>query len=189
MVNRLRRFALVLPLVLGAAGCVADSRQEATSSVGLGASAFVNGDIATLTYRAVDLLLASAPQIGSDTPLLVGSISDTEKVQTSSPLGNIVADMIRTRLAQRGHSPIEMRLSRDVSFNKGEGEFLLSRNPRTLMPPPSAAAMVTGTYAASVEKVYVSLKLVSATDGRILAGADFVAPLREVIGMLPPYSD
>jgi len=53
------------------------------------------------------------------------------------------------------------------------------------MPPASAAAVVTGTYAASDENVYVSLKLVSVTDAHIISGADFVVPLKEVLGLLP----
>jgi TolB-like protein len=52
------------------------------------------------------------------------------------------------------------------------------------MPPPNAAAIVTGTYAASSEKVYVSIKLISSTDAHILSGADFVMPLRDVLGLL-----
>ena len=43
---------------------------------------------------------------------------------------------------------------------------------------------MTGTYATSYDKVYVSIKLVSATDARILAGADFVVPLQDVDGLL-----
>jgi TolB-like protein len=78
----------------------------------------------------------------------------------------------------------EIRLRSAISFNKGEGEFLLSRNRRTLMSPPDAAAVVTGTYATSDDRVYVSIKLVSATDAHILAGAGFVVPLRDVDGLL-----
>jgi FlgO protein len=53
------------------------------------------------------------------------------------------------------------------------------------MPPPSAAAIVTGTYAAGFDKVYVSLKLISVTDAHILAGADFAVSLLDVVGLLP----
>jgi TolB-like protein len=176
---------MVLPLVLAAAGCVGDPDVNATSSVTIGAAPYVRGDIGTLTYRAVDLMLASAPEVGAGTPLLVASIADTEHMETSSPLGNIVAEMIRTRLTQDGHATSEMRLRREVNFNKGEGEFLLSRNPRALMAPQAAAAVVTGTYAASFQKVYVSLKLVSATDAHIISAADFVVPINDVIGLLP----
>jgi hypothetical protein len=180
----LRCFAIALPLGLPLAGCVHDSQLPATSSVTIGASPYVRGDLGTLTYRAVDLILASAPEVTPDTPLIVASISDAQNVEASSAFGNIISDMIRTRLVQDGHTASEIRLRRDVSFNKGEGEFLLSRNRRALMSPPSAAAIVTGTYAASYEKLYVSIKLVSATDAHIISGADFVVPLWDVAGLL-----
>ena len=65
----------------------------------------------------------------------------------------------------------------------------MGRNARTLLPPTAIAALDSGAYAAGADKVYVSLELVSATDARILTGADFVVPLREVVGMLPPGRD
>jgi TolB-like protein len=184
----LRRFAIVLPLSLAVAGCMNDSQLPATSSVTIGASPYVRGDLGTLTYRAVDLILAAAPDVKADTPIIVASISDAQHVETSSAFGNIVSDMIRTRLVQDGHAASEIRLRREMSFNNGEGEFLLSRNRRALMPPSNAAAIVTGTYAASYEKLYVSIKLVSATDAHIIAGADFVVPLQDVGGLLGQHT-
>jgi TolB-like protein len=184
MNNSLRRFAMFFPLVLAIAGCVNDPDAPATSSVTMGASPYIRGNLGTLTYRAVDLILAGAPDVTADTPLIVASLSDAQNVETTSAFGNIVSDMIRTRLVQDGHSASEIRLRRAVSFNKGEGEFILSRNPHALMAPKNAAAIVTGTYATSYEAVYVSIKLVSATDARIIAGADFVVPIRNVLGLL-----
>jgi hypothetical protein len=93
--------------------------------------------------------------------------------------------MIRTRIVQDGYAASEFRLRSAIGFNKGQGEFLLSRNRRALLAAPNAAAIVTGTYAVSFEKVYVSLKLISATDAHIMAGADFVVPLKDVSGLLP----
>jgi TolB-like protein len=158
--------------------------QPSGSSVIEGSSPYQSGDLGSLTYRAVDLILAGAPNLRSDTPLIVASIADTQNVETSSALGNIVADMIRSRIVQDGYTASEFRLRNEVSFSKGEGEFMLSRNRRALMGAPNAAAIVTGTYAASYEKVYVSIKLVSATDAHIIAGADFVVPLKDVSGLI-----
>jgi hypothetical protein len=186
MNDTLRRFAVMLPLSLAAAGCANDSQLPATSSITQGARPYARGDLGTLTYRAVDLMLAAAPDVTPATPLIVASISDAKNVDSSSALGNIVSDMIRTRLVQDGHTASEIRLRRDIGFNKGEGEFLLSRNRRTLMAPPNAAGIVTGTYAAGSDSLYVSIKLVSAADARIISAADFVVSLRDVYGMLPP---
>jgi hypothetical protein len=185
MEKSFRTLAIALPLALALAGCATDNPTEGTGSVTRGATAYADGNLATLAYRSVDLLLAGAPEVTRNTPLIVSSISDADKVERSSEFGNILADMIRTRLVQDGHSATEIRLRERVSFNGGEGEFLLSRDRRALMRPPFAAAIVTGTYAASFESVYVSVKLVSAIDAHILSGADFVVPLGAVSGLLP----
>lgn len=183
MKSILRCTVTVLALML--AGCAGDPKAPANGSVTMGDSPYIRGDLGTLTYRAVDLLLAGSPDVSRNTPLVVASVADVRDVETTSPLGNIVADMIRTRLVQDGHVATELRLRNEVSFNKKAGEFMLSRNRRALMPPPNAAAIVTGTYAMGFEKVYVSLKLVSASDAHILAGADFAVPLLDVVGLLP----
>ena len=182
------RLALALPFTLMAAGCATDSRSDATSSVSMGASAYANGDVSSLTYRAVDLILAAAPEVTAHTPVIVSSISDARNLERSSAFGNIVSDMIRTRLAQDGHTASEIRLRSRVGFSRGEGEFLLSRNPRALMSPPYAAAIITGTYAASFERVYVSIKLVSSMDAHIISGADFVVSLHDLSGLLQEAS-
>jgi hypothetical protein len=176
---------IAIALILALAGCTNDPRAPASSTVTSGASPYIQGDLGTLTYRAVDLLLAGAPGVQANAPLVVASIASEKNVDTSSQLGNIVADMVRTRLVQDGRLTAEMRLRNAVSFNSKEGEFLLSRNRRALVPPPHAAAIVTGTYAVGYDRVYVSLKLISATDARIISAADFVVPALDVIGLVP----
>jgi TolB-like protein len=185
------RIGVGVLVVLALSGCaISDPQHAGASSVMAGSSPYQSGDsdersnLGSLTYRAVDLILAGAPDLRSDTPLIVASLADTQNMETSSALGNIVADMIRSRIVQDGYTASEFRLRNEVSFSKGEGEFMLSRNRRALMGAPNAAAIVTGTYAASYEKVYVSIKLVSATDAHIIAGADFVVPLKDVSGLI-----
>lgn len=55
------------------------------------------------------------------------------------------------------------------------------------MSAPNAAAVITGTYATSYEKVYVSIKLISVTDAHIISGADFVVPLADVLGLIDTH--
>jgi TolB-like protein len=132
-------------------------------------------------------MLASAPGVTRDTRLVVASLTDARNLDHSSALGNIVADMVRSRLVQKGHQIAEVRLRSTMSLKHDNGELMLSRNRSTLMPAPAAAAIVTGTYAVSYEKVYVSLKLISASNSRIIAAADFVMPLSDVLGLLEDH--
>jgi hypothetical protein len=164
MSNHLLRFALASTVVLTLGGCATDAPGPATSSVTLGAAPFTRGNLGTLTYRAVDLILAAAPEVTASTPIIVTSVSDAQRLNISSPLGNIVSDMIRTRLVQDGHYAHEVRLRNTIELDRNEGEFLLSRNRRALMPPPS--------------------KLVAAADAHIISGADFVVSLRDIVGLL-----
>lgn len=134
-------------------------------------------------------MLSSASNVTPGTPLIVASVASVQNLNASSPLGNMISEMIRTRLVQDGHEASDMRLRNSVLFKRDEGEFVLSRDRRAIMPPLSAAAIVTGTYAASYERVYVSLKMISPVDAHIVAASDFVVPLRQVEGLLyPPHS-
>ncbi|MGD0105212.1 MAG: FlgO family outer membrane protein [Rhodopila sp.] len=177
----LRGLAVILPLSLAAAGCgVGDPTVT-------GPQPYIVGDLATLTYRAVDKMVVSAPEIARDTPLVVTSLSDVQDLDRSSALGNIVADMIRTRLVQNGYTTSEIRLRNAIGLQIDDGEFVLSRSSKVILPPQHFAAILTGTYTAASEKVYISLKFIS-VGGRIIAGVDYVVPRREVSPLLLPRS-
>jgi TolB-like protein len=184
--NVLRLLAIVLPIGLSGAACapLLDPDTPGYGSATVGSAPSVRGDLGSLTYRSVDLILAGAPEVTSDTPLIVASVSDAQNVDASSPLGNIVSDLIKTRLVQDGRSVSEMRLRAGVHLDPGQGDFVLSRNRHALGHAPNAAAVLTGTYAVSYDRVYVSLKLVSSVDARIVSAADFVVLRRDVNGLL-----
>ena len=134
-------------------------------------------DLEPRTYRAVDEMLEASPTLErSGGPVVVMSVADIADVDHSTPFGNIVADMVRTRLVQKGVQVTEMRLRSSVRLNRTDGELMLGRNRRTLMPAPSAAEVVTGTYAVGSSQIFVSLKIVETNNARILAAADFVTP-------------
>jgi TolB-like protein len=183
----IRGLAMAGGLCLAMTGCANDPDRSASSSSILGVSPYEQSDLSSLTYRAVDIILAGSPEVSGNTPLVVTSLSNARHLENSSALGNIVADMIRTRLAQTGHKTTEFRLRNEIRLKKDDGEFMLSRTRAALMSSPITAAIVTGTYATSYEKVYVSIKLISAADAHIIAGADFVVPLRDVLGLIDEH--
>jgi hypothetical protein len=136
-----------------------------------------DSNLEAVAYRAADDMLAASPTLErSGGPVVVMSIADIRDVDHSTPFGNIVADMLRTRLVQRGVAVTEIRLRSSVRLDRTDGELMLGRNRRTLLPPPVAAEVVTGTYALGQSEIYVSLKIVEASDAHILAAADFVTP-------------
>lgn len=134
-------------------------------------------DLASVTYRAVDEMLSQntslAPPGG---PIAVGSIADIQDVNRTTPLGNAIAELVRSRLVQRHFDVADLRVRSQVELDRAQGELMLSRDRRAVRPPPAAAEIVSGTYAVGSGTVYVSLKIIAAGDARIMAGADFMLP-------------
>lgn len=173
----LRTIAAIAFALVPVAGCTDNFLPSApASSSVLGNTNPGRGELGRTTYRAVDHLLAAAPGLAADTPLLVSSIVDTQDLGASTPFGNMVAEMVRSRLVQRGAKIAEPRLRTAMRLDPDQGEFMLARDRRAVVPPPNVAGIVTGTYAVGGEVVYVSLKLVSATDAQIISASDFVVP-------------
>lgn len=167
-----RRQLLLLPLLVLAA-CEAPRGE---SSIREGSSPSRGGDIGRLTFDAVDRMLAAAPGIPADTPFVVATVADVADLNTAAPFGNLIADLMRARLTQRGMHVTDQRVRSSLRMDRREGELILSRDPAALLRPPQAGAIATGTYAASGDYVYVSLQIISATDGRILAASSYAVP-------------
>ncbi|MSP04233.1 MAG: hypothetical protein EXR05_03110 [Acetobacteraceae bacterium] len=78
-----------------------------------------------------------------------------------------------------------MRLRSNAQVDRRNGGIALSPQTSSLIRPANAAVVVTGTCSAGYNRVFVSLQMVGAADGRILAGADYSVPLgNEVEGLL-----
>lgn len=177
-----RRLGLagVAALALVLVGCTAFEDPQVPSE-----RARYGGDLGTLTYRAVDRLLAQAPEIAPGSTLVVASVANVQELDKSSPFGNIVADLTRDRLVQQGINVVEPRLRTAMLLKHAQGEMMLSRDPRAMVAPPSAAGVLTGSYAVGGDRIYVSLKLVSRTDARIVSATDYAVPrYRDANGLL-----
>jgi len=178
------RRALLALLGVTASG-YADRTTNVATSRATELDAAGEGTFGPLTYRAVDCILDAAPQVTPATPLVVASLSDVQNLDRSSPFGNIAADAVRSRLAQRGMLVSEIRMRSAMRLNPAQGEMMLSREAGALTRAPGAAAILTGTYAVGIRHVYVSLKLVSRADSRVIAAADFAVPrYADVDGLL-----
>ena len=112
-----RRFGLAAAIALSLGACSL-SDPEANSTTLAGSRPAKAGDLGTLTYRAVDLMLAETPAIPKDTPIVVSTISNVDDLNKADPLGNMVSDFVRTRLVQTGGNVSEMRLRNAVLFNR-----------------------------------------------------------------------
>ena len=132
-------------------------------------------DVGHLTYRAVDQLLAAFPGVEPGASVAVAPIARAERPAETSQFGLIVADLTRGRLVQHGISVVEPPASSPTRLGRSRPERG-SGIPRQLVRLPGASNLVTGTYAVGGSKIYVSLKLVSTTEGRIISAVDYAVP-------------
>ena len=109
--------------------------------------------------------------------LILASFADIDNLENSSTFGRIVAQQIGSVFSSQGYKIIEMLLRGKVYIGKGEGEFLLSRALKDLSTEHNAQAVTVGIYAVGSKNVYVTAKLIQASDSIILASEDFVLPL------------
>jgi TolB-like protein len=172
------RLAGLLPAAALLPACVPGlvPQDPGTSSVMTGSAPPTGREIGRVAYASVDHMLAGAPQLARDTPIAVATLTDAQQIETSTPFGHFIAEIVRSRLAQQGMRVSELRMRSAVRMHPVQGELSLARNPREVLPPPSVAAIVNGTYTVGGRLVFVSLRMVSAADGRILSAVDFAVP-------------
>jgi hypothetical protein len=107
--------------------------------------------------------------------VVVATPSDGADLDRGGRFGDAVAGMVRSRLSQHGLAVSEVRLRRAMRLAP-DGETMLSRQIAALGPAPAVDAVVTGSYVAGNQMIYVTLELVGRTNGAILASSDFAVP-------------
>lgn len=133
-------------------------------------------------HQAVEKLLGSDPlQIGLNKSLIVTTVVDVDALEQSSTLGRLITEQIASRAAQMGYPVIELKVRKDFFIKDSEGELLLSRDARQLAISHDAQAAIVGTYAVVQDNVYVTLKLISLHNHRVLNGVDYSMPRSAVL--------
>lgn len=137
---------------------------------------------------ASQLLHNQQKSISKQDPILVATVADVDRLETSSSLGRITAEQIASRLGQLGFNVTEVKVRGNlfVQRERGEfknmgspfgGEFVLSRNIEQIAVEHNAAAIVAGTYAVGKTHSIISLRAVDVASKRILAGYDYAVPV------------
>jgi len=167
---------LCTSLFLTLAACQNQTRQEVADV-----------DLVEASYIAADSLIDEARQHGEENlkmtqfdpykTILVASFVNIDDVQTSSTFGRIIAEQIGSRVSQRGYKVVEMKLRGNVFVQEQTGELLLSREILEISLNHDADAVIVGTYAESKYVVYVTTKLIRASDAVILASHDYSVPV------------
>jgi hypothetical protein len=173
----MRTLVALAMISIAVAGCgrFEDPKQFSCASPASDSGRIYRRTLPELTYAAIDkMTLCGPPQISQVVPITVSSITESQRLDSSSAFGNLVADFARSRLAQNHMDVSEPRLRSSMLLKPDQGEMMLGRDPRHLVTSPLYSAIVTGTYGVGDKSVFVSLKLIQADNAQILSAADFV---------------
>ncbi len=161
--------ALICAVALSAACATGPTYQAAETS-----------EFTQANYSAVDkLVAATSVPFAKSAPLLVATMVNIDSLNQSSRFGRLISEQIATRLTQLGHGVVEMKLRNDVYIREGTGELLLSRDVRTLSKNHNAQVVVVGNYAVAAGYAYLTLKMVTVADNRVVAAVNYLLPLTE----------
>ena len=137
---RMRSFAcgVIGAATLSACATFHDPGQLSCHATGTYPARIYAKSLPELTYLAVDkLTLCGWPNISPAVPMVVSSITDSRLVDRSTTFGNVVADLVRSRLAQDGMNVSDARLRSGMLLKPDQGEMMLVRDPSSLVPPPN----------------------------------------------------
>lgn len=130
------------------------------------------------SYEAVDELLKSqklAPLVTAhgSKGVLVATIADINNLKKSSAFGRLLSEQISSRFAQLGVHVNEVKLGDNLYVNRNEGEFLLTRELSEIGATLNTETVLVGTYADGGGVIFVTLKLVRASDSRVSSAYNF----------------
>ena len=131
------------------------------------------------SHEAVDRLLAKLPAdrpLDPKQPIIVASLVNIDDL-TSSRLGRLMSEQIMTRLVEQGFTVTELKLRESIYIRHREGELMLSREIPEISKKHAAQAVLVGTYAQSINHLYVTIKLVGVADNLVIAAHDYVMPM------------
>lgn len=164
--------ALLITLNLGILGCASSAEDVPVRPM------IQDADLVGKNHTAADALLTRAPWLRDRRePLLATTFVDINNLETSSGLGRVIGEQLGSRFTQQNFTVIEIKMRNNIFVAEGTGELTLSRSIKEISQSHNAAAVIAGTYAVARQSVYVTARLIRATDNLILASYDYVLPL------------
>lgn len=127
-----------------------------------------------LAYALADGLEHNLVQfVDRSRPILFTSFVDLDDLNTTSSFGRLLGEQVASRMSQLGYRIVELKMRQgSMIFNHEAGEMALSRDLRDVRTHRDAQAVLVGTYVLIEEAVIVSARLLSTSDGALLASWD-----------------
>ena len=172
MLKSLFAFSLLLGTLLST-GCMNDPYATSTDVI-----------IDSNRAAANNLIRMAGNEIQPGANIIAASFANIDDLTQSSSFGRVTSQQLVSQLAASGYSVVDMLLRSDVYISPTEGEFLLSRAVTDISVEHNAHVVLVGTYAAGDDNVFVTAKLIRASDSVILASHDYVLPYTRDMRML-----
>lgn len=149
-----------------------------------------DADLVANSYQAAERLLSGLQQpLDKEKPVLVATLVNVADMRQSSDLGRMIAEQVSSRLTQLGYHTKELKFRGSFLVRQGGGEFALSRALRDISRKQAAQAVVAGVYAVASDDVYITLRVIRASDSAVLASYDYQLPLGPDASALLGWSD
>ena len=104
-----------------------------------------------------------------DGPIMVTTPVNNDNIEDSSSFGRSFQNNIVAGFVSRGFIVREINLRRELQVVVHKGDFMLTRDMKSLAHKQHAQAVVVGTYTMANRVMYLSVRLVNPVDQGILA--------------------
>lgn len=135
-------------------------------------------EVQMVGYQTRQAVLEIAQHIGMpqkvEGPILTTTPANLQNLQKTSELGQLIASEATSCLAQLGFFVQEARARKDsILVRNQQGRFVLSRSGKELADRQNAKALLVGTYFKQPNGARVNLRLLRASDNKILGSASY----------------
>ncbi|MBF0417570.1 MAG: hypothetical protein HQL86_04905 [Magnetococcales bacterium] len=138
-------------------------------------------DLIRMSHALTDALVAELrknhPSFHQRKPILVTSFVNRGQLDSTSELGNLIADHVASRLTQQGFTVVEPKLRKSLAIRQDQGEFILSRDIEKINHDNKAFAVVTGTYTETRDTLDFTSRMIALNSRQVLASVDAKVPV------------
>lgn len=131
-----------------------------------------------LNFDAADRLIQAANfsnRLKNKHRFVITTLADINDLSESTALGRLISEQITERFVQKHYDVFDARLHSRLMVSD-EGEFVLSRQLREIGRTQKAEFLIAGTYAVGETQVYVTLKMLSFINAKVVASQAYSLP-------------
>lgn len=147
-------------------------------------------DMRSQVYAATDAMIGNTRSyLDPRRAIVPASFVNQDNIDSTSPLGRLISNMMASRFTQRGYAISQVKLRKSLLIQPGSGEFMLSRDLDEIRQSSGGQAVLTGWYTIAHQNIFVTAQVISLKDGTALASTDFELPstgnVRALLGLKP----